>query len=153
MRPCQLRGRRYLDLDELRAATSEPNARSFRLLCYVAFNAPIQSRRETVERLRKEKRTPSRLQGANGGDRRVVIATVFTGTITLNGAKYLDAAVKQLDSFCFSPIQALDLTVRAPHRPKVPGSLGTCCPLLPPQHDAQRSPLEPLTWARTSRYR
>ncbi|MGH7847706.1 MAG: EcoAI/FtnUII family type I restriction enzme subunit R [Candidatus Binatia bacterium] len=47
---------RGIDFDELRAATSEPNADPFDLLCYVAFNAPIRSRRERAERLRKDKK-------------------------------------------------------------------------------------------------
>ena len=47
---------RGIDFEELRAATSEPNADPFDLLCYVAFNAPIRSRRERAERLCKEKK-------------------------------------------------------------------------------------------------
>jgi len=47
---------RGIDFDELGAATSQPDADPFDLLCYVAFNAPIRSRRERAERLRKEKK-------------------------------------------------------------------------------------------------
>jgi len=47
---------RGIDFDELRAATSQPDADPFDLLCYIAFNAPIRSRRERAERLRKEKK-------------------------------------------------------------------------------------------------
>ena len=47
---------RGIDFDELRTATSEPDADPFDLLCYVAFNAPIRSRRERAERLRKDKK-------------------------------------------------------------------------------------------------
>ncbi|TAK09774.1 DEAD/DEAH box helicase [bacterium] len=47
---------RGIDFEELRAATSQPDADPFDLLCYVAFNAPIRSRRERAERLRKEKK-------------------------------------------------------------------------------------------------
>lgn len=47
---------RGIDFDELRAATSEPEADPFDLLCYVAFNAPIRSRRERTEKLRKDKK-------------------------------------------------------------------------------------------------
>ncbi|MGH7774167.1 MAG: type I restriction-modification enzyme R subunit C-terminal domain-containing protein, partial [Candidatus Binatia bacterium] len=47
---------RGIDFDELRAATQQSEADPFDLLCYVAFNAPIRSRRERAERLRKEKR-------------------------------------------------------------------------------------------------
>jgi type I restriction enzyme R subunit len=47
---------RGIDFDELRAATGQLDANPFDLLCYVAFNAPIRSRRERAERLRKEKK-------------------------------------------------------------------------------------------------
>jgi len=47
---------RGIDFDELRAATSQPEADPFDLLCYVAFNAPIRSRRERTEKLRKDKK-------------------------------------------------------------------------------------------------
>jgi type I restriction enzyme R subunit len=47
---------RGIDFDELRAATSEPEADPFDLLCYVAFNAPIRSRRERAEVLRRDKK-------------------------------------------------------------------------------------------------
>jgi len=47
---------RGIDFDELRAAAGQPDADPFDLLCYVAFNAPIRSRRERAERVRKEKK-------------------------------------------------------------------------------------------------
>jgi type I restriction enzyme R subunit len=47
---------RGIDFDELRAATSEPDADPFDLLCYVAFSAPIRSRRERADQLRKDKK-------------------------------------------------------------------------------------------------
>jgi type I restriction enzyme R subunit len=45
-----------IDFDELRSATSQPDADPFDLLCYLAFSAPIRSRRERAEKLRKEKK-------------------------------------------------------------------------------------------------
>jgi len=45
-----------IDFDELRSATGQPEADPFDLLCYVAFSAPIRSRRERAEKLRKEKK-------------------------------------------------------------------------------------------------
>ncbi len=47
---------RGIDFDELRSATGQPDADPFDLLCYVAFNTPVRSRRERAERLRKEKK-------------------------------------------------------------------------------------------------
>jgi type I restriction enzyme R subunit len=46
---------RGIDFDELRSVTGQPGADPFDLLCYVAFSAPIRSRRERAEKLRKEK--------------------------------------------------------------------------------------------------
>jgi type I restriction enzyme R subunit len=46
---------RGIDFDELRSVTGQPEADPFDLLCYVAFSAPIRSRRERAEKLRKEK--------------------------------------------------------------------------------------------------
>ena len=45
---------RGISFDELAAAANQPNADPFDLLCHVAFNAPLRTRRERAERLRKE---------------------------------------------------------------------------------------------------
>ena len=37
-------------------AANQPNADPFDLLCHLAYNAPIRSRRERVDRLRKEEK-------------------------------------------------------------------------------------------------
>ncbi|MCI0378780.1 MAG: hypothetical protein L0215_14325, partial [Gemmataceae bacterium] len=42
--------------DELATAANQPDADPFDLLCHLAFNAPLRTRRERVERLRKEKK-------------------------------------------------------------------------------------------------
>jgi len=47
---------RGIDFDELASATNQPNADPFDLLCHVAFNAPLRTRRERADRLRKEQR-------------------------------------------------------------------------------------------------
>jgi type I restriction enzyme R subunit len=47
---------RGISFDALAKATGQPDADPFDLLCHVAFNAPLRSRRERAERLRKEQR-------------------------------------------------------------------------------------------------
>jgi type I restriction enzyme R subunit len=47
---------RGIDFDELTKVTSQPNADPFDLLCHVAYSAPVRTRRERVDRLRKERR-------------------------------------------------------------------------------------------------
>lgn len=47
---------RGLDFAELAAATRQPDADPFDLLCHVAFNAPLRTRRERAERLRKDRK-------------------------------------------------------------------------------------------------
>jgi type I restriction enzyme R subunit len=44
-----------IDLDDLRAATHQPEADPFDLLCHLAFNAPVRTRRERAARLRQNK--------------------------------------------------------------------------------------------------
>jgi type I restriction enzyme R subunit len=45
---------RGISFEELAAATNHPEADPFDLLCHVAFNAPLRTRRERAERVRKE---------------------------------------------------------------------------------------------------
>jgi type I restriction enzyme R subunit len=47
---------RGIAFDELAAATNQPDADPFDLLCHIAFNAPLRSRRERADRLRREER-------------------------------------------------------------------------------------------------
>jgi len=47
---------RGIDFDELATAANQPDADPFDLLCHVAFNAPLRTRRERAERLRREKK-------------------------------------------------------------------------------------------------
>jgi type I restriction enzyme R subunit len=45
---------RGIDFGELREAANQPGADPFDLLCHVAFNAPLRTRRERAQRLRSE---------------------------------------------------------------------------------------------------
>ena len=47
---------RGIDFDELAEAAKQPDADPFDLLCHVAYNAPLRTRRERAERLRKERK-------------------------------------------------------------------------------------------------
>lgn len=47
---------RGVDFDTLASAAGQPEADPFDLLCHVAFNAPLRTRRERAERLRREKK-------------------------------------------------------------------------------------------------
>ena len=47
---------RGIDFDELRTASGQPGADPFDLLCHVAFGAPVRSRRERADKLRKEEK-------------------------------------------------------------------------------------------------
>jgi len=44
---------RGIDFDDLAAAANQPEADPFDLLCHVAFNAPLRTRRERAENLRR----------------------------------------------------------------------------------------------------
>jgi type I restriction enzyme R subunit len=47
---------RGIDFDELAAATNQPDADPFDLLCHITFNAPLRTRRERADRVRREKK-------------------------------------------------------------------------------------------------
>jgi len=47
---------RGIDFEELAAATNQPDADPLDLLCHLAFNAPLRTRRERAERLRAERK-------------------------------------------------------------------------------------------------
>ena len=46
---------RGIAFDELAAATAQPDADPFDLLCNIAYNAPLRTRRERAEMLKREK--------------------------------------------------------------------------------------------------
>ena len=45
---------RGIDFDELAETAGQPDADPFDLLCHLAFNAPLRTRRERAQRLRRE---------------------------------------------------------------------------------------------------
>ena len=47
---------RGIDFDELADAAQQPDADPFDLLCHLAFNAPLRTRRERAQRLRSERK-------------------------------------------------------------------------------------------------
>jgi type I restriction enzyme R subunit len=47
---------RGIDFDELATVANQPDADPFDLLCHLAFNAPLRTRRERAERLRKDRK-------------------------------------------------------------------------------------------------
>jgi type I restriction enzyme R subunit len=47
---------RGIDFDEPASASNQPEADPFDLLCHLAFNAPLRTRRERADRLRNEKK-------------------------------------------------------------------------------------------------
>jgi len=47
---------RGISFDELAATAKQPNADPFDLLCHLAFNAPLRTRRERAQRLREERK-------------------------------------------------------------------------------------------------
>ena len=47
---------RGIEFDELAEAAKQPDADPFDLLCHLAFNAPLRTRRERAERLRTERK-------------------------------------------------------------------------------------------------
>jgi len=49
-------GERGIDFKELAATANQPDADPFDLLCHLAFNAPLRTRRERAQRLRSEKK-------------------------------------------------------------------------------------------------
>ena len=47
---------RGIDFDHLAEEAGQPDADPFDLLCHVAFNAPLRTRRERAQRLRSERK-------------------------------------------------------------------------------------------------
>jgi type I restriction enzyme R subunit len=47
---------RGIDFEELASATNQPEADPFDLLCHIAYNAPLRTRRERADRLKKDKK-------------------------------------------------------------------------------------------------
>jgi len=49
-------GERGIDFDALASLADQPDADPLDLLCHIAFNAPLRTRRERAQRLRSEKK-------------------------------------------------------------------------------------------------
>jgi type I restriction enzyme R subunit len=49
-------GERGIDFDQLASVANQPDADPLDLLCHIAFNAPLRTRRERAQRLRSEKK-------------------------------------------------------------------------------------------------
>jgi type I restriction enzyme R subunit len=47
---------RGINFEDLASAANQPEADPFDLVCHIAFNAPLRTRRERADRLRKEKK-------------------------------------------------------------------------------------------------
>jgi type I restriction enzyme R subunit len=47
---------RGIDFDQLRATSNQPEADPFDLLCHLAFNGPLRTRRERADRVKKEEK-------------------------------------------------------------------------------------------------
>jgi type I restriction enzyme R subunit len=47
---------RGIDFEELASAANQPDADPFGLLCHIAYNAPLRTRRERADRVRKDKK-------------------------------------------------------------------------------------------------
>jgi type I restriction enzyme R subunit len=52
----ELLEQRGIDFHELAASTGQPDADPFDLLCHLAFNAPLRTRRERAERVKRDKK-------------------------------------------------------------------------------------------------
>jgi len=48
---------RGIDFDQLRSSSNQPEADPFDLLCHLAFNAPLRTRRERADRVKKEEKS------------------------------------------------------------------------------------------------
>jgi type I restriction enzyme, R subunit len=47
---------RGIDFDQLRSTSNQPEADPFDLLCHLAFNGPLRTRRERADRVKKEEK-------------------------------------------------------------------------------------------------
>jgi type I restriction enzyme, R subunit len=74
-----------ISFEELAKAAGQPDADPFDLLCHVAFNAPLRTRRERAEALRKEKKDFFRLYGA---DARAVLDEMLEKYIEYGTAEF-----------------------------------------------------------------
>jgi type I restriction enzyme R subunit len=76
---------RGISFEELAKAANQPDADPFDLLCHVAFNAPLRTRRERAEMLRKEKKD---FFGQYGTDARTVLDEMLDKYIEYGTAQF-----------------------------------------------------------------
>lgn len=76
---------RGIDFAELAAATDQPDADPFDLLCHVAFNAPLRTRRERADRLRRD--TPDFFT-QYGGSARAILSDLLDKYIEYGTAQF-----------------------------------------------------------------
>jgi type I restriction enzyme R subunit len=48
---------RGIDFDQLRTSSNQPEADPFDLLCHIAFNGPLRTRRERADRVKKDEKS------------------------------------------------------------------------------------------------
>jgi type I restriction enzyme R subunit len=48
---------RGIDFDQLRETSNQPEADAFDLLCHLAFNGPLRTRRERADRVKKDEKS------------------------------------------------------------------------------------------------
>jgi len=57
---------RGIDFDQLRSSSNQPEADPFDLLCHLAFNGPLRTRRERADRVKKEEKSFFEKYGPEG---------------------------------------------------------------------------------------
>jgi type I restriction enzyme R subunit len=67
-------GERGIDFHELAASANQPDADPFDLLCHVAFNAPLRTRRERADRLRRDQKD---FFEEHGADARAILSDLL----------------------------------------------------------------------------
>ncbi len=65
---------RGIDFDQLRSTSNQPEADPFDLLCHLAFNAPLRTRRERADRVKKEEKS---FFDKYGPDARAILADLL----------------------------------------------------------------------------
>jgi len=80
-------------LDQLLRASGNPEADPFDLLCYLAFNAPLRTRLERAERLRKEEKD---FFARFGPEARQILSEVLDKYVEFGTAQLDDANVLKI---------------------------------------------------------
>ena len=68
---------RGIDFDQLRSSSNQPEADPFDLLCHLAFNGPLRTRRERADRVKKEEKSFFEKYGSGGeGDLKRLVGKI-----------------------------------------------------------------------------